>query len=246
MISLELLTSDETVKDMCLNAALAALTCRGNEHMLDDSPDAEPEKLLARLVKMGHESVIEHINLTFRVEGMSRALLQELARHRHLSLSVQSTRYSMSKMIDGLDADTISGILRTALTPLSREGHSAESLDSIADEAGAFAEKCLKDFNTDNDGHTRLVWQDFLKYLLPEFIPCNLVMTCNLRELRHLFKLRLSKHALYEFRLLMVCIFDALPPALYGLVEDVIDADELNRIEEEMDFFEEVCSDDEQ
>jgi thymidylate synthase (FAD) len=40
-----------------------------------------------------HFSVLEHGMFVFRVEGVSRALLAELTRHRHLSFSVESLRY---------------------------------------------------------------------------------------------------------------------------------------------------------
>ena len=42
--------------------------------------------------KSGHMSVLEHINFTFHITGVSRALLAQLSRHRHISLSVRSQR----------------------------------------------------------------------------------------------------------------------------------------------------------
>lgn len=41
----------------------------------------------------GHLSVIEHVSFTFHIEGVSRALLAQLTRHRIASFSVQSQRY---------------------------------------------------------------------------------------------------------------------------------------------------------
>ena len=40
-----------------------------------------------------HDSVLEHISFTFHIKGVSRALLAQLIRHRHISLSVRSQRY---------------------------------------------------------------------------------------------------------------------------------------------------------
>ena len=45
------------------------------------------------LSDMGHESPFEHANFTFGIEGVSRALLAQLTRHRIASYSVQSQRY---------------------------------------------------------------------------------------------------------------------------------------------------------
>lgn len=49
--------------------------------------------------KFKHASTLEHLTYNFYISGVSRALLQELARHRHQSLSVESTRYTMSKKL---------------------------------------------------------------------------------------------------------------------------------------------------
>ncbi|MFJ8394365.1 FAD-dependent thymidylate synthase [Streptomyces sp. NPDC094144] len=48
---------------------------------------------LANILAQGHYSVLEHSSATFLVRGVSRALLAELTRHRHLSFSVVSQRY---------------------------------------------------------------------------------------------------------------------------------------------------------
>ena len=41
----------------------------------------------------GHRSVLEHASFTFEIEGVSRALLAQLTRHRVASFSVESQRY---------------------------------------------------------------------------------------------------------------------------------------------------------
>lgn len=41
----------------------------------------------------GHYSVLESVNFTFHISGVSRALLAQLSRHRHIGLSVASQRY---------------------------------------------------------------------------------------------------------------------------------------------------------
>ncbi|OYD08564.1 hypothetical protein CHM34_06985 [Paludifilum halophilum] len=37
--------------------------------------------------------MVEHLNYTFAIEGLSRSALAQLTRHRHMSFSVQSQRY---------------------------------------------------------------------------------------------------------------------------------------------------------
>ena len=48
--------------------------------------------------KFKHASVLEHVSYNFYIEGISRACLQELARHRIASYSVKSTRYTISEL----------------------------------------------------------------------------------------------------------------------------------------------------
>lgn len=54
---------------------------------------ATNEGYLANIIDHQHFSVLEHASATFFMEGVSRALLAELTRHRHLSFSVLSQRY---------------------------------------------------------------------------------------------------------------------------------------------------------
>src|SRR5699024_7330040 len=54
---------------------------------------ARNEDYLANILRQGHESVLEHASATFYLTGVSRALLTELSRHRHLSFSVRSQRF---------------------------------------------------------------------------------------------------------------------------------------------------------
>lgn len=54
----------------------------------------EGKRLFDHIMKSKHTSTMEHTHFTFAVEGVSRALLAQLTRHRQLSFSVQSQRYS--------------------------------------------------------------------------------------------------------------------------------------------------------
>jgi len=68
---------------------------------IDDLNNIDSSELLDKLAWVHHHhSVIEHCNLTFLVKGTSRGVLQEHARHRIQSITVQSTRYTMSKVIN--------------------------------------------------------------------------------------------------------------------------------------------------
>lgn len=67
--------------------------------------DIEHSNLLDQLAWTHfHYSILEHINLTYLIKGTSRGVLQEHARHRIQAISVRSTRYTMSSIINAFVA----------------------------------------------------------------------------------------------------------------------------------------------
>ena len=57
--------------------------------------DSKPTggKIMKSCYRSGHHSVLEFANFTFHIEGVSRALLAQLTRHRHAGFAVRSQRY---------------------------------------------------------------------------------------------------------------------------------------------------------
>jgi len=55
-----------------------------------------------------HHSILEHANLSYLIRGTSRGVLQEHARHRIQAISVRSTRYTMSSIINAFSASQTS------------------------------------------------------------------------------------------------------------------------------------------
>ena len=191
-MNVKLLTSVQSLHDMENFAAIAALTCHANT-----DKEYVPADVLKRIIKLGHESILEHINLTFSIKDLSRACLQELARHRHISLSVESTRHTLRKYLESEQwvenlADKLLPIQRDLLYYVSRL---AEVSDYTNDE---------------------------LKYYLPEFWPTNLIITLNIREFRHILKLRTSPAALKEFRILARSMFREVPEQFKYLLQDCV------------------------
>lgn len=91
-------------------AELAASVCY-------DSEPTDTYRIVKGCKATGHRSVLEHISFTFEVSGVSRALLAQLSRHRHISLSVQSQRYVSMDNFDyvnpfsGEDADVFKDMM---------------------------------------------------------------------------------------------------------------------------------------
>ena len=204
-MEVKLLTSPEFIKDMENNAAIAALTCHANT----EKPYV-PSEVLGRIIKAGHESILEHITLTYSVKGLSRACLQELSRHRHISLSVESTRHTLKEQLAG-DWEGLNSTLVGKKVPMIT--FNGRKWDSPALFIGLLWKVTEKYPDIDNDE---------LKYFLPEFWPTNLILTSNIRELRHIIKLRTSPAALNEFRVLAYSLFEAMPEKFRYLLEDCV------------------------
>ena len=183
-----------------INIALeAGLICTDSE---DKIGNYDSKEFISKLVSQGHESIIEHINYNFRVNEISRAVLQELARHRHISLSVKSTRWALRKIKDKI----------TFYHPDTKDNNVIlNNLDIKIEEI----KELLK------EGIESGIPNDILKYYVPESLTTKLILTVNARELRHIFNLRISNRALREFQVLCMYIYNALPEDHRFMYEDV-------------------------
>lgn len=187
--------------------AAAGNSCYSERSSADIIETINPEKVLSRIVGMGHHSVIEHAVFTFSVEGVSRALTHQLVRHRMASFSQQSQRYvSMDRA--------------SFVTPHSVEGN--EGASKVFNET----------MDTIWDAYRRLeelgIPAEDARYLLPNGCTTNITITMNARELLHFFSLRCCNRAQWEIRemadkMLELClekspiIFkDAGPPCVRG------------------------------
>ena len=146
----------------------------------------DQQKYIAGVMERGHLSVTEHASFTFAVEGVSRALLAQLTRHRIASFSVQSQRYV--SMADGFDF---------VVPP---------SISALGEEEEA---EFIRQMNTMHRWYTQ--WQDKLggakekanedaRFVLPNACATRLLVTMNARELMHFFELRCCNRAQWEIR----------------------------------------------
>lgn len=160
-------------------------------------------KLLKSIIANNHTSTIEHISYNFKISGISRALLQELARHRIASLSVKSTRYCLREL-KGKNQDE----LKDYLVKIS------DSIDEYNRFRLATMQALINEQNLSNDE---------LKYMLPEAFKTELILTINARSLRNLLELRLSSKALKEFRELAKALYRELPEPHRVLFDDIVE-----------------------
>lgn len=152
----------------------------------DGKEGSEADRLIRHIVGSGHTSTLEHITFTFVIEGVSRALLAQLTRHRvGFSYSVQSQRY----------------------VRLGSEDKSGGFDYVIPETVKAKGEQSIKAYNEimkNNQSYYDLLRSlgipaEDARSVLPNAAATNLVLTVNLRSLLDFYsKRRKGKGAQHE------------------------------------------------
>lgn len=135
--------------------------------------------LLDKVIASGHLSVLEHINFTFAVSGISRACSHQLVRHRIASFSQQSQRYVPAEKDDFVVPNTI------------RDNETAANIFAqfIDDVQKVYAE--LVELG---------IPREDARFVLPNATKTNIVMTMNFREIYQVCQIRLCTRAQWEIR----------------------------------------------
>lgn len=186
----------------------AGRTCYKSE---DKITEDSAEKFVKMVVKRGHHSVIEHAFMSVRFI-CDRGVTHELVRHRLAAYSQESTRYCSYK-----------GGVAFIIPPWTTYQPGEYTIDNT-------------DFNT---RYPEDLWaaslmsaeQDYIillslgwspqqaRSVLPNSLKTEIVMTANLREWMHVFKLRTSKAAHPQIRELMLPLLkevETLVPIIFG------------------------------
>lgn len=162
-----------------------------------DKTTDKPEARMYRVAnKFKHASTIEHVTYNFDIDGISRACLQELARHRMQNMSVKSSRYTLGE----LDK---SESLMSFLVPVDPEINNANVAQL----------RKVKESKSSND---------IRKYMLPEAYKTSLVSTMNMRALQNFLSLRTDKSALWEIQELAHKMFEVVPEEHKFMLKDFI------------------------
>lgn len=217
-------------------ASHATRTC-WNSHDKSDTPKREDgllepkcgiadKNLIYRVGnKYKHQSILEHLVYNLNVDGISRACLQELARHRIASYSVKSTRYTLKEL---KNEEPFTDYTDIDVQEYKKDGRErAEkylvmTLDERVNRMSILALDNLRDLL--NEG----ISNDIAKYSLPESYKTSLVFTINARSLQNFLSLRSSKSALWEIRQLANEIFNQLPVEHKYLFEECMYKEEKN------------------
>ena len=159
--------------------AMAARVSRRGDHKLTATD--EDRLLIGRLIRDGHESVLEHASATFLIEGISRCCLAQLTRHRLASFTVESQRrdrvggYKMQEFVHPRSVEKCGAMIKA-----NEAAYACIAAYDALIKAGVPAEDA--------------------RYYLPQGVTTRLVMTANFREWHHIIKLRTAPDAQWEIR----------------------------------------------
>lgn len=181
---------------------LAGRVCYKSESRISDD---SAEKFIANIIKSGHESVIEHVSITFKTI-CDRGVLAEITRHRLASFSVESTRYN----------DYSNGKFDGELTFIKPcfWTEDDENFKIWLDSMKIIEENYL--LMRKNGARPEQA-----RSILPNSLKTEIFMTANLREWRHFLKLRTSSRAHPQMREVALKIYEILREKLPVVFSDI-------------------------
>lgn len=164
-----------------------------------NKPDYTPEeidKFIRKLIRAEHESPLEHLSFTVKFIT-DRGISHELVRHRLAAFTQESTRYV------NYAKDKFGNEISVILPDYSNQMISTRALETIK-----------KSFEQAEESYMTLVEEgvppQFARSVLPTNLKTELVMTCNIREWRHILKLRCSYAAHPDIKYLCDRIYEEL------------------------------------
>jgi len=208
----------------------AARTCYKSEGVITETSYSDFVRKMVQVKK--HESVIEHSSFTIRFI-IDRGISHELVRHRLAAFSQESTRYvnysgdktgGHCQFIIPLWAELQEGEYQYVTSEgLLVDMNSSEKPVKI-ENLGACGWLGAMQYAEDSyNGLIDLKWRpEQARSVLPNSTKTEVVMTCNARELRHVFRMRTSPHAHPQIREVMVPLLGEFQQHLPELFEDII------------------------
>ena len=158
--------------------------------------------------KLKHASTLEPLQYIFDIDGISRACLQELARHRVASLTVKSTRYTLNELRSEEPFTEYTDFNDQEYYPSGYERACKYLVMTENEHVNRYSILALDNLR---DLLVAGISNDLAKYALPEAYKVRLQWSVNARSLQNFLALRSAKDALWEIRLLAAAIYRSLP-----------------------------------
>lgn len=184
-LEVKLISIPNNLLDVIYTACRTCYSADGAIEIFDNITSDNEKKLalIKRVISSGHYSTIEHIQLTFAINNISRAATHQLVRHRHMSFSQKSQRYVKEKG----EFDFVVPPAIEANKELYKKFE--EHMQKTAELYAQFIENGIKGEDA--------------RSILPNATTSSMVTSLNLRELIHLANLRLCTRAQLEIRMVV-------------------------------------------
>ena len=172
---------------------------RPNEKTREDK-----DYLQRTLFEQGHFSILEHASATFYLTGVSRALLAEITRHRHLSFSVLSQRFVSEEDANIVIPPAIRDAKEINETHYDEElgGEvigATDNLKVMANLAIATYAGLVEELQ-EVEGLSRKQAREAARAVLPNMVETRIVVTGNLRAWHEVIARRTAPDADAEFQ----------------------------------------------
>ncbi len=183
---------------------LAGRTCYKSEYKITSTSS---DKFCMMLIKRGHEAMIEHGNISVRFIT-DRGVTHELVRHRiGTAFAQESTRYV------NYENDDMQFVKPTF--PWASENPQFNGKMILWRESMRKSEEAYKDMMTIGCSPQEA------RSVLPNSLKTEIVVTANIREWRHIFKLRTAKAAHPQIRELMIPLLEEFIDIVPALFQDI-------------------------
>lgn len=180
MASIQILTSKEALEDQLEIVETMGRLCYASKKKPGKKFDPA---FLTNLIRRGHESVLEHASLSV-IYTTDRCVSHQQIRHRHCAYTQASQRF-ISYNKSGRPSLEFEPVQLNYITDEVTRKKAEDIIESI-NKAAEEAYNELTDMGVRAEGARRV---------LPQSVTTKLGITANLREWRHILKLRTDKHA---------------------------------------------------
>ena len=146
-------------------------------------------QFITGIMESGHLSPIEHVQFTFAVSGVSRALTHQLVRHRIASYSQQSQRYVDGSSFEYMIPPAIEACpeaKKSFLACMEQVGDAYKNIKAILEKNGRVGSHANED----------------ARFVLPQAAASRIVITMNCRSLLNFFEHRCCTRAQWEIQIL--------------------------------------------
>lgn len=188
------------------NVASAAKLCYASTD-IDGIREGLTEEKISSFVNMlseiGHESPIEHAVFTFGIEGVSRALLAQITRHRIASFSVQSQRYVKENNMEYVTPPEIAANPKAQEIYLEAMQYAEDTYHKLANILEEKHYNTLISKGMDEKQAKRAAEKQAIedaRFVLPNACDTKMVVTMNARSLMNFFTHRCCNRAQWEIR----------------------------------------------